>query len=228
MLCLGKLLLLLFLLSDLDWRLVSVGNSKSSSSSSSLLLSFCDSLSVAASDSESFFCWFVKENVYNNYEGPRAVALGGKLFVKTLPKVLKNQPGPELFATRSILDSTVICDVTERLACPFPVLTRKTGQEKTPRAKAVEKCFKSVESKEHRRGDKVNCWIFKGCGLDSGMLQDTFCYFFLPGFLHLHLGFRLYKLVQCALQNIWLPGTNGNWNIKPIELSKAGKLAPCK
>ena len=209
MLCLGKLLFLLFLLSDLDWRLVSVGNSKSSSSSTSLLLSFSDSFSVAASDSESFFCcWFVKENVYNKYEDLRTVALGGRLFVKTLPKILKNQPGPQPFAARSVLDSTVSCDVSlraengarenaEGLGCWKMLLNvwrvLSIGEERKWSAEFLKAVVRIVERSK------------------------------IPGFLHLHLGFRLYKLVQCVLQNRWLPGTNGNWNMKPIELKKAGK-----
>ena len=174
MLCLGKLLFLLLLLSDLDWRLVSVGNSTSSSSSTSLLLSFSDSFSVAASDSESFFCcWFVKENVYNKYEDLRTIALGGRLFVKTLPKVLKNQPGPQPFAARSIW--TLPWAVTSpRDSLALSQYSRgKRGKRKRRGPRLLKNAFKCAESIEHRRGDKVNGWIFKGCGYDSGMLQDT-------------------------------------------------------
>lgn len=209
MLCLGKLLFLLFLLSDLDWRLVSVGNSKSSSSSTSLLLSFSDSFSVTASDSESFFCcWFVKENVYNKYEDLRTVALGGKLFVKPCRKYWKISLVPRPFAARSILDSTVSCMWRHReTRLPFPSLRAENG------------------ARENAKG--LGCWkkCFKMCGEFLKAVVRIVEYSKIPGFLHLHLGFRLYKLVQCVLQNRWLPGTNGNWNMKPIELNKAGKLA---
>ena len=219
MLCLGKLLFLLLLLSDLDWRLVSVGNSTSSSSSTSLLLSFSDSFSVAASDSESFFCcWFVKENVYNKYEDLRTIALGGRLFVKTLPKVLKNQPGPSrLRLGQSGLYRELWRHRETRL--PFPSLRAENGARENAEGLGCWKMLLNVQ-RVLSIGEETK-WTAEFLKAVVTIVECSK----IPGFLHLHLGFRLYKLVQCALQNRWLPGTNGNWKMKPIELNKAGKLA---
>ena len=43
------------------------------------------------------------------------------------------QPSPQSFSARSIRDSTVNCDVTERLFLSFPAFARTTCQERTPR-----------------------------------------------------------------------------------------------
>ena len=59
---------------------------------------------------------------------------------------ISSQPSPKTFQARSILDSTVSCDVTERystrirrersLARSFPDFARTTGQKRTPRDQA--------------------------------------------------------------------------------------------
>ena len=59
---------------------------------------------------------------------------------------ISSQPSPYTFLARSILDSTVSCDVTERystkirrersLARSFPDFARTTGQKRTPRDQA--------------------------------------------------------------------------------------------